>query len=156
MRNRSTVVSDRVHGGWQGGVNATVPTGNRVRGPRTDDRRKVCANVLGRTTDRHRVNWRDPFGARNRSVTDQEGSADRKCSTGPAEHEASSGMAGNNIASGGSSWGRGGSYPHHRGPRHPCTYTGDTLGVFGGRRASLSGPGLIFQRARCSALCFHY
>lgn len=43
---------------------------------------------------------------RNQSMTDQEDSVDRKCSAAPAEHEAPAGMAGSNIASGGSSKGR--------------------------------------------------
>lgn len=55
----------------------------------------------------------DPAG-RTRLMTDQEGSGDRKCNAGPAEHEAPAGMAGSNIASGGSSKGRIGSYPHHQ------------------------------------------
>lgn len=55
----------------------------------------------------------DPAG-RTRLMTDQKGSGDRKCNAGPAEHEAPAGMAGSNIASGGSSKGRIGSYPHHR------------------------------------------
>ncbi|RZC35966.1 hypothetical protein BDFB_008703 [Asbolus verrucosus] len=47
-------------------------------------------------------------------MIDQEDSVDRKCSAAPAEHEAPAGMAGSNIASGGSSKGRGGSYPLQR------------------------------------------
>lgn len=45
-------------------------------------------------------------------MTDQEDGVDRKCSAAPAEHEAPAGMAGSNIASGGSSKGRSGSYRH--------------------------------------------
>ncbi|EFA00410.1 hypothetical protein TcasGA2_TC003261 [Tribolium castaneum] len=50
----------------------------------------------------------------DQSMIDQEDSVDRKCSAAPAEHEAPAGMAGSNIASGGSSKGRGGSYPLQR------------------------------------------
>lgn len=47
-------------------------------------------------------------------MMEQEDSGDRKYSVGPAEHEAPAGMAGSNIASGGSSKGRIGSYPLQR------------------------------------------